>query len=391
MKKKILIVDDIAENIQLAANILTNEGYQVEYATNGFEALEWIEFEEFDLILLDISMPGMDGFQVCTKVRENAKYSNLPIIFLSAITDKDSTIKGLKLGAQDFATKPYNSGELLSRIETHLELSDIRKKLQNMNILLEEQVKIRTAELETTMNELRIAKDNAEESSRLKSAFLANMSHEIRTPLNGIIGFSQIMSYPDISQEEKNECLESVNRSSKRLISLINNILDISLIDTGKIELTNKYFNYNDLLSEFYSIYKPIADIKNINLCLHLELSDDDANIESDEGRFHQIINNLMDNAIKFTKSGSIDFGYNIRESEIIFYVKDTGIGITQDCLPFIFDRFRQVEYDLSRSYDGAGIGLSLVQGLVELIKGGKIWVESEIDRGTAFYFSLPK
>ena len=128
MKKKILIVDDIAENIQLAANILTNDGYSVEFATNGIEALDWIENEYFDLVLLDVMMPDMDGYQVCQKVRENPKYKDLPIIFLSALTDKESTIKGLKLGAQDFATKPFNSGELLLRIETQIELSHARKK-----------------------------------------------------------------------------------------------------------------------------------------------------------------------------------------------------------------------------------------------------------------------
>jgi PAS domain S-box-containing protein len=141
MKKKILIVDDVVAIIHLAAHILTNEGYLVEYATNGNDAIEWIKSTNFDLVLLDVMMPDMDGFQVCKIIRENPEYNDLPIIFISANTDEENTIKGLKLGAQDFATKPYNSGELISRIETHIELSSARKKLHALNLTLEEKVK----------------------------------------------------------------------------------------------------------------------------------------------------------------------------------------------------------------------------------------------------------
>jgi signal transduction histidine kinase len=390
MKKKILIVDDVVENIQLAANILTNEGYLVEYATNGLEALDWIENEDFDLMLLDVMMPDMDGFQVCKKVRENPNSSDLPIIFLSAITDKECTIKGLKAGAQDFATKPYNSGELLSRIETHIELSDARKKLKDINSILEEKVRERTLELENTMIELKIAKDKAEESSRLKSAFLANMSHEIRTPLNGILSFSEFIAYPDISEDEKKDCMVSLKNSSQRLISLVENIIDISMIDTGQMEIKKGICDLNEIMNGVYGIYKQQAADKGIHLNINLGSTDIDSIFESDGKRIHQIIDNLINNAVKFTIDGRIDFGYEALENEFKFYVIDTGIGITDVSLPFIFDRFRQVEYNYSRSYDGAGIGLSLVEGFIQLL-GGKVWVESEVGKGSAFYFKLPK
>lgn len=388
MNKKILIVDDIAENIQLAANILTKEGYLVEFATNGLEALEWIDSEELDLVLLDVMMPDMDGYEVCQKVRENPKHKYLPIIFLSAATEKESTIKGLKLGAQDFVIKPFNSGELLTRIKNNIELSESRKQLQNMNLILEEKVKERTSELECAMIELKKAKEIAEHSSMLKSAFLANMTHEIRTPLNQILGYSQLIFSHDVSDEEKSDYMDSINKSSERLINLIENLIDISMIDTGQMIINNNIFNLNDLLNGIYYTYKPLTDIKGIVLDFYSGLKDEDSTFESDDKRIQQIIVNLIDNAIKFTDSGKIDFGYKTLDDEILFYVKDTGCGISEDTLPYIFDKFRQEELNLSRSYEGAGIGLSLVKGLIELLNG-KIWVESEKGNGSSFFFTL--
>jgi hypothetical protein len=237
--------------------------------------------------------------------------------------------------------------------------------------------------------ELILAKDKAEESNRLKSSFLANMSHEIRTPLNGILGISQVLSDAGISQSEKEEYLALLDISSKRLIYLVDNLIDVAMIDSGQMIIIKEAFEFNSVVASFKGIYREQADIQNIQLNIILGLNDEDSIIVSDQKRVYQIIDNLINNAVKFTKSGRIDFGYFADENEITFYVKDTGIGISRESLPFIFDKFRQVEYSLSRSYEGSGIGLSIVKGLVELL-GGRIWAESVLGEGTTFFFTLP-
>ncbi len=409
MKKKILIVDDIAENIQLAANILIDDGYSVEFATNGIEALDWIENEYFDLILLDVMMPEMDGFQVCQKIRENPNYNNLPIIFLSASSDKESTIQGLKSGAQDFATKPFYAGELLLRIETQIQLSHARKNLQSLNASLDEKVKERTSDLVKALIELKeanqelsiqneekekraveltIAKEKAEESDNLKTAFLQNMSHEIRTPLNGIIGFSKFLNAEYLSKGDIKEITSIIIISGKRLLEIVNNVLDIAKIRTGQVNIENKSILIKSMFSDLINFFTPLTKVKKINLKSSIPSGKYQA-INSDESKIYQILTNLINNAIKFTKSGNIDFGYEIKGSDVLFFVKDTGIGIPVEQFERIFDRFTQADKSIATNYDGVGLGLAICKGLVELL-GGRIWVESKINHGTTFFFTIP-
>ena len=409
MKKKILIVDDIAENIQLAANILIDDGYSVEFATNGIEALDWIENEYFDLVLLDVMMPEMDGFQVCQKIRENPNYNNLPIIFLSASSDKESTIQGLKSGAQDFATKPFYAGELLLRIETQIQLSHARKNLQSLNASLDEKVKERTSDLVKALIELKeanqelsiqneekekraveltIAKEKAEESDNLKTAFLQNMSHEIRTPLNGIIGFSKFLNAEYLSKGDIKEITSIIIISGKRLLEIVNNVLDIAKIRTGQVNIENKSILIKSMFSDLINFFTPLTKVKKINLKSSIPSGKYQA-INSDESKIYQILTNLINNAIKFTKSGNIDFGYEIKGSDVLFFVKDTGIGIPVEQFERIFDRFTQADKSIATNYDGVGLGLAICKGLVELL-GGRIWVESKINHGTTFFFTIP-
>ena len=409
MKKKILIVDDIAENIQLAANILIDDGYSVEFATNGIEALDWIENEYFDLVLLDVMMPEMDGFQVCQKIRENPNYNNLPIIFLSASSDKESTIQGLKSGAQDFATKPFYAGELLLRIETQIQLSHARKNLQSLNASLDEKVKERTSDLVKALIELKeanqelsiqneekekraveltIAKEKAEESDNLKTAFLQNMSHEIRTPLNGIIGFSKFLNAEYLNKDDIKEITSIIIISGKRLLEIVNNVLDIAKIRTGQVNIEKKSILIKSMFSDLINFFTPLTKVKKINLKSSIPSGKYQA-INSDESKIYQILTNLINNAIKFTKSGNIDFGYEIKGSDVLFFVKDTGIGIPVEQFERIFDRFTQADKSIATNYDGVGLGLAICKGLVELL-GGRIWVESKINHGTTFFFTIP-
>jgi CheY-like chemotaxis protein/nitrogen-specific signal transduction histidine kinase len=236
--------------------------------------------------------------------------------------------------------------------------------------------------------ELIQAKEHAEESDKLKTAFLQNMSHEIRTPLNGIIGFSALLGYDDVTKEEIKEYTAIISQSGNRLLEIVNNVLDISKIQTGQVKIEQKHILINDIFLDLNNFFSPIAKIKNIRLNYHNQ-GDTSGTVDSDEAKLHQILTNLINNALKFTKSGSIDFGYETKDNFIQFYVKDTGIGIPEELFEKVFIRFIQAEQSMTKNYEGAGLGLAISKGLVELL-GGKIWVESELGKGTTFYFTLP-
>ena len=243
-------------------------------------------------------------------------------------------------------------------------------------------------EKEKRAAELIIAKENAEESDRLKTAFLQNMSHEIRTPLNGIIGFSALLNYDNISKEEIKEFSEAISQSGKRLIEIVNNVLDISKIQTGQVKIVTKPIQVHKLFIDLFTLFAPVAAAKNLTLKYHNQ-EDNSCLIYTDDTKLNQILVNLINNAIKFTLTGQIDYGFEIKGETIQIYVKDSGIGIPTELYDRIFERFIQAEQSMVRNYEGAGLGLAISKGLVELL-GGKIWVESEVNTGSSFFFTLP-
>jgi PAS domain S-box-containing protein len=236
--------------------------------------------------------------------------------------------------------------------------------------------------------ELLNAKERAEESDRLKTAFLQNMSHEIRTPLNGIIGFSSLLDLEHNSREERHEYIDIIKKSGERLIEIVNNVLDVSQIQSGMMQIEKNAVNINSIFSDLLSFFGHLPNNKNIRL--NYQNQEDPAIIIYTDGRkLNQILTNLINNAIKFTERGSIDFGYEIKDNMMEFYVKDTGVGISEDFFAIVFDRFTQQDLSLTRGYEGAGLGLAICKGLVTLL-GGSIWVESVVDQGTTFFFTLP-
>ncbi|NOQ23887.1 MAG: PAS domain S-box protein [Bacteroidales bacterium] len=239
-------------------------------------------------------------------------------------------------------------------------------------------------------NRLEKAKIKAEESDKLKTAFLTNMSHEIRTPMNAIIGFSELISDPGTDKETQKEFTEQIYNSSNMLLQLIEDIIDVSQLDSGNIKLNKKSVNISSLLTDLHSKYeKEKEKKKNIELLLHNPFGDSMAYIECDAYRFFQIFSNLLNNAFKYTNSGFIEYGFDINQKdEPVFYVRDTGIGIPEDKSESIFDHFTKIE-DKKILYRGTGIGLTITKKLVNLL-GGKIWVESNLDIGSIFYFTLP-
>ena len=265
---------------------------------------------------------------------------------------------------------------------------DLKDKLVAELIAANQALVIQNDEKEKRAAELIIAKEIAEEGDELKTAFLQNISHKIRTPLNGIIGFSDLLNREDLNQEEIREFTALIGQSGKRLVEIINNVLDVSKIQTGQVKIEQNQIMINSLFSDLFNLFDPVAKAKNINL-KYQNHDKENRIMFSDEAKVNQIFTNLISNAIKYTKSGDIDFGYEIKDDFIQFFVKDTGLGMPQDLREKVFNQFVQSEQSPGKEYEGAGLGLSICKGLVELL-GGKIWVESEIKKGSTFYFNLP-
>lgn len=233
------------------------------------------------------------------------------------------------------------------------------------------------------------AKEKAEESDNLKTAFLHNISHEIRTPLNAIVGFSGLLSSPEIDAEKRKHFIDIILQSSDQLLLIIADIVDIATIEAGQAKISEKEIELNSLLKLLFDQFLLKANKQNITLALNLFLPDTEIRIIADETKLSQVLSNLISNALKFTKQGNVNFGYQIKEDEIEFVVEDTGIGIPATMHNEIFKRFRQVESTTARQFGGSGLGLSISKAYIEML-GGKIWLDSELGKGSTFYFTIP-
>lgn len=270
------------------------------------------------------------------------------------------------------------SGRVVDFSEREIRLS---RTLSNITSL--------TLENSSLFDNLKIAKEKAEESDRLKTAFLHNISHEIRTPLNAIIGFSGFLDQPDISDQERKEYIDIIFQSNNQLLTIINDIINISHIETGQARLKITPVNVNRVVRNLHRQFMPEAGKKHIELRIKAEHDESAAVVDTDEGKLIQILANLVSNAIKFTNYGHVEFGYVCREDHAEFYVEDTGIGIPEEEQSRIFERFYQVDKSESRTYGGTGLGLPISKGFVELL-GGRIWFKSTVNSGSVFSFTIP-
>ncbi len=271
-----------------------------------------------------------------------------------------------------------------------VELQNERKKVIEANRNLEQKVRERTKELQERNEELIIAKEQAEKSDKLKSAFLANMSHEIRTPMNGILGFAELIKDND-DLEDIYENVDIILKNSNHLLGLISDIVDVSKIKAGVMILKTEKFLLNNLLDEIKAFFDKdnLVTSKGLEIILKPGLSDENSSIEIDKTRLRQVLMNLVKNACKFTNEGYVEIGYHSQESDIVFYVKDTGEGMNQEQIEYIFQRFMQVATMVSPNEDGVGLGLTISKAIINQFDGD-IWVESEPGQGSIFYFNLP-
>lgn len=379
-QSKVLIVDDNPHNIQVLGSVLKVANYQIGFATNGKQALEILnQSNDYDLVLLDIDMPILDGYETCKIIRSTEKLKYIPVIFLTAFTEEENIVKGFDCGAQDYVFKPFNPRELLARVDTHIQLKNKTEQLKQMNQLLEKKVEERTAELKTAL-------EKAEAMNRLKSNFLANMSHELRTPLIGILGFADIL-IEDLKDPEYKEMAQKIYLSGMRLSETLNLILDLSKIESEKHEFNFEMVDLIKETKEVLNLFSKTAEKQ--GLYLKSSFSHPSIQINIDERAYRTILNNLINNALKFTVEGGINVDISLQETLVEIKVKDSGIGIPEEYHDIIFEEFRQVSEGLGRNFEGTGLGLSITKKLVEKF-GGEISVESELEKGSTFIVKLP-
>jgi two-component system, sensor histidine kinase and response regulator len=386
-RNTIIAVDDNLENLNALKNTL-KDIYRVFPVPSAFEMFNLLEHIQPDLILLDIEMPEMNGYETIKKLKSDDKYRDIPIIFLTSMSDEQSEMEGLKLGAVDYIHKPFVTPLLLQRIKTHLSLMEQQKMILDRNKEIEELLEIKTKE-----GSLRQAAElEAQNASRAKGEFLSHMSHEIRSPLNAVIGMINIATEANDVQTIKRH-LEKAGNASKYVMGVINDILDMSKIEADKLELSFNDFNFGRMVSNIVDVTSIRAQEKHQQLIVNIN-----ANIPqfviSDELRLSQVITNLMTNAIKFTpEKGKIELNAEKLEEqndEITLRVEvvDSGIGISPEQQKKLFTSYNQADNTITKNFGGTGLGLAISKRIVELMQG-RIWIESELGKGSKFIFTI--
>jgi len=372
---KILMVDDLPKNLQVLGNILRDNKFDIEFATSGKAALKWLEQKEFDLVLLDVMMPEMDGYTVCEIIRENKKWENLPIIFLTAKNDTDSVVRGFEIGGQDYIGKPFNAKELISRVNTQIALKKSREKLAGINSWLEIEVKKRT-------KELLFANQRLLDLDKSKAQFLNIISHEIRTPLNGIKGGITLIKEFETNSEVLS-FIEILDESTERLENFAFKALDISHLNSkGKKALELFPMNLISLLEDVISDYQ----FNDKNIIIVNDLVGKEFIVEADKCFLTKALSELISNSINFSDMGSrIIISVIKTETELELVIQDEGDGFPSD---FDFEKIQPFE-NVNHVDNNPGLGLYLATRVFR-VHGGDISVGNNSDKGAFVKIKLP-
>ena len=377
---KVLLIEDNPGDARLIKEYLSEipgTAFEMDWVDRLSEGLKHIDGK--DAALLDLTLPDSVGLDTFKRVHSEAPA--LPIIVFSGNDDDSLALKALQDGAQDYLVKGQVSGQLLAR--------SIRYAIERKRIA--EALKSEIAKHMELEADLIKAKEAAEEAAKAKASFLANMSHELRTPMNAVIGFSSLLLDEPLTPEHK-EYIEGIRNGGEALLAIINDILDFSSAENDKVELEHQQFSLKQLIDESLDLVAVQAGQKGVILSQTINYSTPDT-IIGDQGRLRQILVNLLSNAVKFTDSGKVTVSVSSKAAngdlrQIIFEVKDTGIGIPQNRMNEIFEPFTQLERTISRKRGGVGLGLAITKNLVELM-GGKIWFESIPGKGSTFHFTI--
>jgi signal transduction histidine kinase len=375
----ILLVDDVPANLMALGAVLENPDYNLVTASSGEEALRCILKDEFALILMDVQMPEMDGFETASIIKKREQSRYIPIIFVTATSKEDSAVcKGYDAGAIDYLFKPVDAHILRSKVEVFVELYLSKKMLEHKNALLEQQA----AELE-------LANQRLLEADRHKDEFLGVISHELRTPLNFITGFASVLDdglqgpLTPAQQRSVGKILEG----SERMLHLVDDLLDLSKMQAGRLILELSPTPIAPLVQQAIEDYRQAAAARHLILTADVRVSQAPC---LDGARFRQALNNLLSNAVKFTPTGGKIVVRAVQAAdEMVIEVEDTGIGIASDDFPKLFLPFQQLDMSATRAQGGTGLGLAITKVLVEA-HGGTITVRSQVGHGTTFSLVFP-
>jgi two-component system, sensor histidine kinase and response regulator len=396
--ERILVVDDSPTQLEATRSLLVRHGYDVTTATTGEAGLDLAREQKFDLVLSDVVMPGISGYELCAQIK--ADLEDPPaLVLLTTLADPRDIVRGVECGADNYITKPYEGEHLIARIEQVIANSELRRSrepgdsarisflgetytinsdpAQILGLLLSS-----FEELIRTNEQLQVSKQRAEAATRARDDVLATVSHDLKNPVGTIYTSASLLLDMPLPPDAQHRQLEIIRRTAERMDRLIMDLLDVSSMEAGRFAVDAAPESLHSLMTEVGEVFAPMADARGIKL--RAELPDRDAMVKADRGRVLQVMSNLIGNAVKFTpEGGSVTVATQLSESEVEFTIADTGTGIAEENLPRIFDRFWH-----AGKAGGSGLGLAIAQGIV-LAHNGEIRVESGSD-GTTFYFTLP-
>ncbi len=402
----VLIVEDSPTQAAQLQRTLESHDFAVTAARTGAEALEILKTEVPTLVITDVVMPGMTGYELCSRIKADERLREIPVLLLTSLSDPKDVIKGLQCAADSFIVKPYEDTALFARIQYILANLQLRRQTSSQmgieilfggqkHLIRSERIQmvdLLLSTYETAVQKnlaLSRAKEEADRANRAKSEFLSRMSHELRTPLNAILGFAQVLQM-DAKSPDDEESIDHILRAGRHLLDLINEVLDISRIEAGRVSIVPERVDAADLMKDCIALIQPLAQKRGIAVEDQFTTAAEH-HVKADPQRLKQVFINLLSNAVKYNReSGTITVWFEADGERLRINIRDSGTGISPADAERLFTPFERLQVDNRTEVEGSWLGLALSKRLVELM-GGSIGLESELGEGTVFWAELPR
>jgi signal transduction histidine kinase len=383
---RILIVDDVADNRIILRRRFERRGYEIAEAESGKGCLDAIEAGPFDVVLLDVMMPDMNGLDVLRKIREKHSDVQLPVIMVTGKTESQDIVEALTAGANDYITKPVDFAVALARVTTQVGRRQAEEHVRRANEALSRANEDLERKIAERTDQLRVALTEAQAANKAKDEFLVIVSHELRTPLNGMIGMGQMLAKTELSETQR-KLASIINASAEQLHGVVADLLDTLDLTAGGITLTPEPVDLAGLVDEAAKACAARAEAKGLGFKLDVDKKAGVADV--DGHRLRQILSKLLENAVKFTEAGEVSLTVKRKGDQVTLEVRDSGVGFDAEAAKRMFRAFEQADGSLTRRFGGVGLGLAICKGLVDLM-GGTIAAEGKPGIGAVFRVELP-